>query len=116
VKVVKNKVAPPFKEAQFDVIYGEGISKVGELVDLGVRLELVEKAGAWFTCCGERLQGREAVKDFLAANPDKADELEEQIRADAYKLMSPQALKAAKAAGRAIDVSAEDFDDGDGET
>jgi recombination protein RecA len=115
VKVVKNKVAPPFKEAQFDVIYGEGISKVGELVDLGVRLELVEKAGAWFTCCGERIQGREAVKDFLAANPDKADELEAQIRADAYKLMSPQALKAAKAAGRAIDVSAEDFDDGDGD-
>jgi recombination protein RecA len=116
VKVVKNKVAPPFKEAQFDVIYGEGISKVGEIVDLGVKLELIEKAGAWFTCCGERIQGREAVKDFLAANPDKADELEAQIRANAHKLMSPQALKAAKAAGRAVDVSAEDFDDGESES
>ncbi len=115
VKIVKNKVAPPFKEAQFDVVYGEGISKIGEIVDLGVRLELIEKAGAWFTVCGERIQGRESVKEFLMENPDKADELEASIRENAYKLMSPQALKAAKAAGRAIDVSADDFDDGSGE-
>ena len=115
VKIVKNKVAPPFKETQFDVIYGEGISKIGEIVDLGVKLELIEKAGAWFTCCGERIQGRESVKEFLASNPDKADELEQQIRDNAHKLMSPQALKAARAAGRAIDVSADDFDDGSGE-
>ena len=112
VKIVKNKVAPPFKEAQFDVIYGEGISKIGEIVDLGVKLDIIEKAGAWFTCCGERIQGRDSVKEFLMENPDKAAELEEQIRANSFKLMSPQALKAAKAAGRAIDVSAEDFDDG----
>ena len=112
VKIVKNKVAPPFKEAQFDVIYGEGISKIGEIVDLGVRLDLIEKAGAWFTVCGERIQGRDGVKQYLADNPDKCDALEAQIRENAYKLLSPQALKAAKAAGRAIDVSAEDFDDG----
>ena len=112
VKIVKNKVAPPFKEAQFDVIYGEGISKIGEIIDLGAKLDIIEKAGAWFTVCGERIQGRDNVKVFLMENPDKADELEAQIRANAYKLMSPQALKAAKAAGRAIDVTAEDFDDG----
>ena len=112
VKVVKNKVAPPFKEAQFDIIYGEGISRVGELIDLGVQLEIIEKAGAWYTCCGERIQGREGLRDFLLANPDKADKVESEIRANAYKLLTPQALKAAKAAGRAIDVTADDFDDG----
>ena len=115
VKIVKNKVAPPFKEAQFDITYGEGISKTGEIIDLGVRLELIEKTGAWFTCCGERIQGRDNVKEFLAGNPDKAGELEAQIRENAYKLLSPQALKAARAAGRAVDVSADDFDDGSGE-
>ena len=113
VKVVKNKVAPPFKETQFDVIYGEGISRVGEIIDLGIKLELIEKAGAWFTCCGERIQGRDGVRDYLLANPAQSDALEEEIRANAYKLMSPQALKAARAAGRAIDVSADDFDDGE---
>ena len=113
VKIVKNKVAPPFKEAHFDIVYGEGISRVGELVDLGVKLELVEKAGAWFTVYGERIQGRDSVKQYLADNADVADRLEAEIRANAYKLMSPQALKAAKAAGRAVDVSADDFDDGE---
>jgi len=113
VKIVKNKVAPPFKEAQFDIVYGEGISRVGELVDLGVKLEIVEKAGAWFTVYGERVQGRDGVKQYLADNAEVADRLEAEIRANAYKLMSPQALKAAKAAGRAVDVSADDFDDGE---
>ena len=113
VKIVKNKVAPPFKEAQFDITYGEGISRVGELVDLGVKLEIVEKAGAWFTVYGERVQGRDGVKQFLAENAELADRLEAEIRANAYKLMTPQALKAAKAAGRAVDVSADDFDDGE---
>ncbi len=115
VKIVKNKVAPPFKEAQFDVIYGEGISKIGEIIDLGVKLDIIEKGGAWFTCCGERIQGRDKVKEFLLANPDKAAALEQEIRANAVKLMSPQAVRAAKAAGRAVDVSADDFDDGDNE-
>ena len=64
-KVVKNKVAPPFREAEFDIVYGEGISRYGELVDIGVKLDIIDKAGAWFTCCGTRLQGKEAVKDFL---------------------------------------------------
>ena len=109
-KIVKNKVAPPFKEAEFDIIYGEGISKVGEIIDLGAKLELIEKAGAWFTVAGERLQGRDNVKEFLLSHPDVMDSLEQQIRANAYKLMSPQALKAAQVAGRAVDVSADDFE------
>jgi len=109
-KIVKNKVAPPFKEAEFDIIYGEGISRIGELIDLGARLDLVEKSGAWFTVNGERFQGRDAVKDYLQSNPDMADALEQQIRANAYKLMTPQALKAAQVAGRAVDVSADDFE------
>lgn len=112
IKVVKNKVAPPFKEVIVDIIYGEGISKVGEIIDLAVKLEIIEKAGAWFTVCGERIQGRDSVREFLTKNPDKADEIEAQIRANAHKLMTPQSLKAAKAAGRAVDVSADDFDDG----
>ena len=115
VKIVKNKVAPPFKECQFDIMYGEGISRVGELVDIGVKLELIEKAGAWFTCCGERIQGRDGVKEFLLNNPEAAAKLEEDIRANAVKLMTPQAVRAARAAGRAVDISAEDFDDGEEE-
>ena len=79
-KVVKNKVAPPFKEAEFDIIYGEGISKIGELVDLGVKLELIDKAGAWFTVGEQRIQGRDGVKEYLRANPEVADALEKQIR------------------------------------
>lgn len=109
-KVIKNKVAPPFKEAEFDIIYGEGISKIGEIIDLGVQLDIIEKGGAWFTLGETRLQGKEAVKDYLKTNPDVADEIETKIRENAYKLMSPQAKAAAKAAGRAIDVSADDFE------
>ena len=109
-KVIKNKVAPPFKEAEFDIIYGEGISKIGEIIDLGVKLEFIEKGGAWFTIGETRLQGREAVKEYLKENPQVADEIEQKIRDNAYKLMSPQAKAAAKAAGRAIDVSADDFE------
>ena len=109
-KIVKNKVAPPFKEAEFDIIYGEGISRVGEIIDLGSKLELIDKSGAWFTVNGERLQGRDAVKDYLNTHPDVCEALEQQIRDNAYKLMTPQALKAAQAAGRAVDVSADDFE------
>ena len=109
-KIVKNKVAPPFKEAEFDIIYGEGISRVGEIIDLGAKLELIEKSGAWFTVAGERLQGRDAVKEYLNTHPDVCESLEQQIRDNAYKLMTPQALKAAQAAGRAVDVSADDFE------
>ena len=109
-KIVKNKVAPPFKEAEFDIIYGEGISKVGEIIDLGAKLELIEKAGAWFTVAGERLQGRDNVKEFLNTHPEVCAALEQQIRDNAYKLMTPQARKAAQVAGRAVDVSADDFE------
>ena len=80
-KIVKNKVAPPFKEAEFDIIYGEGISKLGEIVDMAVKLEIIDKAGAWFTCEGERLQGRDAVKAYLKENPDICDSIEARIRA-----------------------------------
>ena len=109
-KIVKNKVAPPFKEAEFDIMYGEGISKTGELIDLGVKLGLIEKSGAWFTVAETRLQGRDNVREYLKANPSVADDLEVKIRRDAAKLMTPQEKIAAKAAGRAVDVSAEDFE------
>jgi len=109
-KIVKNKVAPPFREAEFDIMYGEGISKLGELIDLGVKLGLIEKGGSWFTMGDLRLQGRDSLKDYLRNNPDVADALEQEIRKNAVKLMSPQEKIAARAAGRAIDVSADDFE------
>ena len=81
VKVVKNKVAPPFKQVEFDIMYGEGVSKVGELIDLGVKAGLVEKSGAWFSFDSVRLgQGRENSKAFLKANPEMADKIERAIR------------------------------------
>ncbi|MBK9077919.1 MAG: recombinase RecA [Hyphomicrobium sp.] len=84
VKVVKNKVAPPFKQVEFDIMYGEGISKVGELVDLGVKAGIVEKSGAWLSYDGNRIgQGRENAKQFLKDNPKIADEIERAIRANA---------------------------------
>ncbi|MBR5130083.1 MAG: recombinase RecA [Alphaproteobacteria bacterium] len=87
VKVVKNKVSPPFKTVDFDIIYGEGISKMGELLDLGVKAGLVEKAGAWFSYKGERIgQGRENAKSWLKNNPAKAEEIEKLIRADGKEI------------------------------
>ena len=108
-KIVKNKVAPPFKEAEFDIIYGEGISKIGEIVDLGVKLDLIDKAGAWYTYGDVRVQGRDSMKEFLREHPDVSDQIEAEIRANAHKLMSPQARKAAIASGRAVEVAADDF-------
>ena len=114
-KVVKNKVAPPFREAEFDIMYGEGISKVGEIIDLGVKLELIDKAGAWYTCNGQRIQGKDGVREYLLSNPDVCDSIEKEIRENAYKLLTPQARKAAQVSGRgtvpAVDVSAADFDE-----
>ncbi len=114
-KVIKNKVAPPFKEAEFDILYGEGISKVGEIIDLGVKLELIDKAGAWYTCNGQRIQGKDGVREYLLSNPDVCDSIEKEIRENAYKLLTPQARKAAQVSGRgtvpAVDVSAADFDE-----
>ena len=109
-KIVKNKVAPPFREAEFDMIYGEGISRIGEIIDMAVKLDLIEKGGAWFTVGETRLQGREAVKTYLTEHPEVTDDLEAKIRENAHKLMSPQSRAAAKAAGRAVDISADDFE------
>ncbi|MCW2285440.1 recombination protein RecA [Rhodoblastus acidophilus] len=84
VKVVKNKVAPPFKQVEFDIMYGEGVSKMGELIDLGVKAGVVEKSGAWFSFDSQRLgQGRENAKAFLRANPDAAARIEQTIRENA---------------------------------
>ena len=99
VKVVKNKVAPPFKQVEFDIMYGVGISKTGELVDLGVKAGLVEKSGSWFSYDGTRIgQGREAAKTFLAANPDMANTIEKAIRANAGQIGQNLVLNAAEAA------------------
>ena len=113
-KVVKNKVAPPFREAEFDIMYGEGISALGEMVDLGVKLDLIQKSGSWFNMGEVRLgQGRDAAKQYFKDHPEEADKLEAAIRRDFHKLMSNQSRVAARAAGRAVDVSADDFDDAD---
>ncbi len=81
VKIVKNKVAPPFKIAEFDIIYGEGISKVGDLLDLGVSLDIIEKSGAWFSYGGERIgQGRENAKSFLKDHPEMVQEIDRKVR------------------------------------
>ena len=118
-KVVKNKVAPPFREAEFDIMYGEGIAHEGELLDLGVKLDLVQKAGSWFSMGETRIgQGRDAAKRYLQENPEVAEKLEADIRANFDKLMTGQARIAAakaagKTAGKAVDVSADDFKDED---
>ena len=115
-KVVNNKVAPPFKEAEFDIMYGEGISKVGEILDLAVKLDLIQKSGSWFAMGEVRIgQGRDAAKQYLKDNPQVCEQVEADIRKNAYKLLSGQAKAAAKAAGRAVDVSADDFEDGEDE-
>ena len=113
VKVVKNKVAPPFREAYFDIMYGEGISKWGELVDLAVQMDIVQKSGSWFSMGEERIgQGKDSVKAFLIANPDIAEQVEAQVREN---MMKAQAVTKtpARAAERPIAVSADDFDDED---
>ena len=86
VKIVKNKVAPPFRTAEFDIMYGEGVSKVGEIIDIGVNYEIIRKAGSWFSYEDTKLgQGRDAVKALLLDNPDLMDELEAKIH-DAIKI------------------------------
>jgi recombination protein RecA len=84
VKIVKNKVAPPFKQVEFDIMYGEGVSKVGELIDLGVKAGIVEKSGAWFSYDSQRIgQGRENAKQFLREHPEMAQQIEAAIRQNA---------------------------------
>ena len=85
VKVVKNKVAPPFRQAEFEILYGEGISRTGEIVDLGVQQGLIEKSGAWYSYKGDRIgQGKENARQFLKTNPAICAEIEAQIRANAF--------------------------------
>ena len=112
VKVVKNKVAPPFREAYFDIMYGEGISKWGELVDLAVQMDIVQKSGSWFSMGDERIcQGKDSVKAFLQENPDIAAQVEQQVRANLLNNAQTAARTPAKAAERPIAVSADDFDE-----
>ena len=112
VKVVKNKVAPPFREAYFDIMYGQGISKWGELVDLAVQMDIVQKSGSWFSMGEERIgQGKDSVKAYLQENPDIAEQVEAQVRQNL--LQTSAAREPAKAAQRPIAVSADDFDDED---
>ena len=114
VKVVKNKVAPPFREAYFDIMFGEGISKWGEIVDMAVDFDLIQKAGSWFSMNGERIgQGKDNVKKYLMENPEIADELEAQIRERLYTAKPGTAAAPAQPAGKAVDVSADDFFDED---
>jgi len=115
VKVVKNKVAPPFREAIFDIMYGVGISKWSELVDLAVQLDIVQKSGSWFSMGDERIgQGKDSVKTYLQANPDIAEQVEQQVRDNMYKLLGgPQAKAPAKAAEKPVAISADDFSDDD---
>ncbi|HEX4270784.1 MAG TPA: recombinase RecA [Rhizomicrobium sp.] len=97
VKVVKNKVAPPFKQVEFDIMYGQGVSKTGELVDLGVKAGIVEKSGSWYSYDGQRIgQGREAAKTFLAGNADIADKIENAIRASAGQIGQNLVLEASE--------------------
>ncbi len=110
VKVVKNKVAPPFKQVEFDIMYGEGISKTGELVDLGVKAGIIEKSGAWFSFNGERIgQGRENTKAFLKEHPKIGDQIEKAVRQNAG-LIVDKMLQAAPEGDEAADAEAEPDD------
>ena len=114
VKVVKNKVAPPFREAVFEIMYGQGISKWGELVDLAVQMDIVQKSGSWFSMGDERIgQGANSVKEYLIANPHIAEQVEAQVRENLWTLNGGAPKAPAKAAERAVAVSADDFDDED---
>jgi recombination protein RecA len=115
VKVVKNKVAPPFKQVEFDIMYGEGISKTGELVDLGVKAGIIEKSGAWFSFNGERIgQGRENTKAFLKEHPKVADQIEKAVRQNAGLIVdkmlqaSPEGDEAADAESGPEDLAADE--------
>ncbi len=104
-KIVKNKVAPPFKEAEFDIMYGSGVSKEGEILDLAVALEIVQKSGAWFSYNGERLgQGRDNVKNFIKENEDLAAEIEAKVRENMDRLSKLKAAPKAKAKNAPVAV------------
>ena len=114
VKVVKNKVAPPFREAVFEIMYGQGISKWGELVDLAVQMDIIQKSGSWFSMGDARIgQGANSVKDYLIANPDIAASVEAQVRENLWKLNASAPKAPTKAADKAVAVDADDFNDED---
>ena len=114
VKVVKNKVAPPFREAVFEIMYGQGISKWSELVDLAVQMDIIQKSGSWFSMGDERIgQGANAVKEYLINNPDIAAQVEAQVRENLWKLNTGAPKAPAKAADKAVAVDADDFSDED---
>jgi len=114
VKVVKNKVAPPFREAVFEIMYGQGISKWGELVDLAVQMDIVQKSGSWFSMGDDRIgQGAASVKEYFINNPDIAADVEAQVREKLMQQTISAPKAAAKAAEKAVAVSADDFDDED---
>jgi recombination protein RecA len=101
VKVVKNKVAPPFKKAEFEIIYGKGISKTGELIDLGVAAGLVDKSGSWYAHAGEKIgQGKENAKKYLVEHPEAAESLEAQLRAKYLSDNAPDAAEDAATAAK----------------
>ena len=118
-KVVKNKMAPPFREAEFDIIYGEGIVHESELVDLAVRLDLIQKSGSWFSMGETRIgQGRDAAKRYLQENPDIAEELEAKIRQNFDKLTGSAGIRSVTVrptipVARGVEVNADDFQDED---
>ena len=112
VKVVKNKVAPPFREAVFDIMYGQGISKWSELVDMAVQMDIIQKSGSWFGMGDERIgQGKESVKTYLQENPEIAEQVEAPVRENLWKMNNGGAKAPARAAERPVAVSADDFDD-----
>ena len=114
VKVVKNKVAPPFREAVFEIMYGQGISKWGELVDLAVQMDIIQKSGSWFSMGDERIgQGANAVKEYLINNPDIAAQVEAQVRESLWKLNTGAPKAPATAADKAVAVDADDLSDED---
>ena len=119
VKISKNKVAPPFKEAEFDMMYGQGISHVGELLDLAVDLDIINKSGAWFNYGELRLgQGRDNVKNYMTEHPEFCDEIEQLVRDNSHRLQ-PTSKKKKPARGKAqtvsIDAEADDEDEASGE-
>ena len=108
IKVVKNKVAPPFKQAEFDIMYGEGVSKLGSVLDMGVELDIVDKSGAWFSYDGNRLgQGKENAKQSLKDHPEIAEEIESKIRAKLIETQKAAEAEEAAAAQAPVKGAAE---------